>query len=69
MRVARQRVRTADKIVYVVRAFAMEQRGDVKKLQGSDLLRLRVGDWRIFLKAKSGEIEVVEVTDRQDAYD
>ena len=61
-------MRTADRIVAVVRAFANEQRGDIKKLKGSDLWRLRVGDWRVFLKVGPTEIEVVEVTDRQDAY-
>jgi len=44
--------------------------GNVKRLQGSDEFRCRVGDWRIrFSKdAASRVITVLAVTSRGDAY-
>ena len=52
----------------VLRDFGQNSRGDVKKLQGSTDWRLRVGDWRIFLKLDGEVAWVLGISDRQDAY-
>ena len=45
-------------------------RGDWKRLQGSDLWRLRVGDWRAICDVRDGELVllVVKIAPRGDAY-
>jgi len=45
-------------------------RGDWKPLQGSDLWRLRVGDWRAICEIRDGELVllVVKISPRGDAY-
>ena len=45
-------------------------RGDWKPLQGSDLWRLRVGDWRAICEVRDGELMllVVKISPRGDAY-
>jgi mRNA interferase RelE/StbE len=58
----------ATRILVALREFAQTNRGDVKKLQGKDRWRLRVGDWRVGLELEGSEAWVIEVTDRQDAY-
>ncbi len=44
-------------------------RGDWKRLQGSDLWRLRVGDWRAICDVRDGELVllVVKIAPRGDA--
>ena len=49
-----------EKIDRAIMALARNPRvGDVHQLQGSDVLRMRVGDWRIFFKIFSRERMVV----------
>ena len=45
-------------------------RGDWKPLQGSDLWRLRIGDWRAVCEIRDGELVllVVKSSPRGDAY-
>ena len=45
-------------------------RGDWKPLQGTDLWRLRVGDWRAICDVRDGELVllVVKIAPRGDAY-
>lgn len=47
-----------------VDAFARGERVDVKKLKGSQLLRLRVGDDRVIIDEKTMLVIVVEVGPR-----
>ncbi|MEW5953356.1 MAG: type II toxin-antitoxin system RelE/ParE family toxin [Bacillota bacterium] len=50
---------------------AIPPRGDIKKLKGfKERYRLRVGDWRILysLDRKIGELIVLEILPRKDAY-
>ncbi|HEX5939718.1 MAG TPA: type II toxin-antitoxin system RelE/ParE family toxin [Dehalococcoidia bacterium] len=59
----------ARRIVSSTDRFARTESGDVKKLKGQSILRLRVGDWRVFFQFSStDEIEVVRVLHRADAY-
>jgi mRNA-degrading endonuclease RelE of RelBE toxin-antitoxin system len=42
---------------------------NIKKLQGQrDEWRLRVGDWRVIFSLRSGEIIVLDILNRRDAY-
>ena len=45
-------------------------RGEWKPLQGSDLWRLRVGEWRAVCEVRDGELVllVVKISPRGDAY-
>ena len=55
-----------------VQLLALEGAGDLKKLQGDgdELWRLRVGNWRVmFTFETEGDIRIVRVKNRRDAYD
>lgn len=41
---------------------------NVKRLQGSDYLRLRVGDWRVIFSEACVVIDVVKIAPRGDVY-
>ncbi len=41
---------------------------NVKRLQGSPLYRLRIGDYRVVFKAEGRQITVMKIIDRKDAY-
>ncbi len=41
---------------------------NVKRLQGSPLYRLRIGDYRVMFKAEGQRITVMKIVDRKDAY-
>jgi mRNA-degrading endonuclease RelE of RelBE toxin-antitoxin system len=60
------------RVVKAVRRLADSGRGDLKALHGdlAGRFRLRVGEWRVFLGAfgQTGEIEVLRVIHRSDAY-
>ncbi|MGV8938956.1 MAG: type II toxin-antitoxin system RelE family toxin [Allorhizobium sp.] len=45
------------------------QANNVRKLQGMDYYRLRVGDWRVIFKEDHTVIDVVKVAPRGDAYE
>ncbi len=56
-------------IVAAVRAFAAGTPADVKMLTGHrGLYRLRVGRWRILYEMPAGEVLVLRIRDRKDAY-
>ena len=59
----------ATRILIALRDFARTNKGDLKKLQGAELWRLRVGDWRVIMNLEGSVAWVIAVTDRQDAYD
>jgi len=49
--------------------FAQTGQGDVKRLQGRDGARLRVGDWRIIFYVERNTLVVVAVGHRREIYD
>lgn len=61
---------TRRRVLAAVERFAATGEGDVKHLQGRPELRLRVGDWRVFLQQDRGEgtILVLGVANRGEAY-
>jgi mRNA interferase RelE/StbE len=61
----------AERVREAIDRLAVTGQGDVKKLKGGeDVLRLRVGDWRVFFRLvpEAGLIQVVRVLHRSDAY-
>jgi len=50
-------------------SFADTGRGDIKKLQGQDRFRLRVGDYRILFYRDALAVIVVDVGHRRDIYE
>jgi mRNA interferase RelE/StbE len=61
----------AQRVIQAVNRLAETGEGDVKKLKDMHgLMRLRVGDWRVFFRfdMESELILVLEVTHRSDAY-
>jgi mRNA interferase RelE/StbE len=62
---------TRERITSGVESFAATGQGDVKRLQGEHegLIRLRIGDWRVFLSKEEGQVLLVRaVRPRGDAY-
>ena len=60
----------ADRIRGKIRAYADDptsQAGNVRRLRGSDLLRLRVGDWRVVMR-DADTLEILHVATRGHAY-
>ena len=55
-------------ILAAVRAFAGGAIADVKKLKGRSDYRLRVGRWRVLYALNAGELIVLRILDRKDAY-
>ncbi|NKN39716.1 type II toxin-antitoxin system RelE/ParE family toxin [Agrobacterium sp. a22-2] len=45
------------------------QANNVRKLQGMDYYRLRVGDWRVIFKDDGTVIDVIKVAPRGEAYE
>lgn len=56
--------RQATRTLVAVREFGHSQRGDIKKLVGSDEWRLRGGDWRVFFILREDAVYVVRTSDR-----
>jgi mRNA interferase RelE/StbE len=56
------------RIVAKLRAYAASGAGDVKALAGSDLVRLRVGDYRVIFIESATEITVGRIGHRRDVY-
>ena len=62
---------TAIRLLKALARFMRTDVGNVKQLEGSQppLFRLRVGGWRlIYRKIGDGDIEVVRVRNRREAY-
>lgn len=58
-------------IGYALHRLQMDPKeGDIKKLKGSPLYRLRVGNYRVIYGIDHGKvvITVIEIVDRKDAY-
>ncbi|MBB4007131.1 type II toxin-antitoxin system RelE family toxin [Allorhizobium taibaishanense] len=64
----RMQPKRRDAIRLKVDAFARGERVDVKKLKGSPLLRIRVGDDRVILDEQTMLVIVVEVGPRGGIY-
>ena len=60
--------RQATRILVATREYGQANRGNIKKLSGSDEWRLRVGDWRVVFRLFGDAAYISDVTDRQDAY-
>ena len=60
--------KVATRILVALRELGNGRRSDLKKLQGSEDWRLRVGDWRVILRIDGLTIYVLGFSDRQDAY-
>lgn len=62
--------KTAERILDAVDTMAETGEGDIKKLQGMDGFRLRVGDWRVLFDSddKAEEITILHVLHRREAY-
>ena len=62
--------RTALDILRAIRRYAATGAGRVKPLRGEfdNLLRLRIGDHRVFFEESDDTITVQRVRDRRDAY-
>jgi mRNA interferase RelE/StbE len=56
------------RIVRKLRAYAESGSGDVKALVGSDLARLRIGDYRIIFIESATEITVGHIGHRREVY-
>jgi hypothetical protein len=52
--------RQANRILVALRDFGRTNRGDLKKLQGAELWRLRVGDWRIAMRLEGPTAWILE---------
>ena len=44
------------------------QANNVKKLQGADYYRLRVGDWRVIFREDGVIVDVVKIAGRSEVY-
>ena len=58
----------ARRILDAVDRFAATGQGDVKRLRGSDGIRLRVGDYRVRFVREGETIVVLHVDHRREAY-
>jgi len=57
------------RILFALHRFAESGAGDVKALRGSEELRLRIGDYRLFFVSKDLDaIEIRRVLHRGEAY-
>jgi mRNA-degrading endonuclease RelE of RelBE toxin-antitoxin system len=61
---------TALRILHALARFLATHEGDVKRLQDVDPpeWRLRVGDYRVIFRESDGQIEVLAVRHRREAY-
>lgn len=62
---------TRERITEEIESFAATGQGDVKRLKGRlvGILRLRVGEWRVFFSKEEGQILLIRaVRPRGDAY-
>jgi mRNA interferase RelE/StbE len=49
--------------------FARTGHGDIKRLEGREGIRLRVGDWRVIFYEDQGTIIIAAVGHRREIYD
>ena len=67
---SRVNFRQASRISDAVELMGHSEHGDLKKLRGTEKRwRLRVGDWRVIFDRDGSNVDVIEVTNRRDAYD
>jgi mRNA interferase RelE/StbE len=58
----------AKAIVAKVEAYAAGERVDVKRLQGSEFFRIRVGDDRVIIDDQNNVVDVIDAGPRGDIY-
>jgi mRNA-degrading endonuclease RelE of RelBE toxin-antitoxin system len=57
------------RILLALTRYGSTGQGDVKKLEGSNDLRLRVGDFRVrFESLENGTLRILSVRNRREAY-
>jgi mRNA interferase RelE/StbE len=62
--------RQAGRVVDAVKQFERSGAGDLRALRGmQNVIRLRVGDWRVIIDADGSRYTVTDVVNRGDAYD
>jgi len=68
--ISRLDARLAQRINAAIEAYADRDQGDVRKLAGSEMYRLRVGDWRILFTLDDGGrlMAILRIMNRRDAY-
>ena len=62
---------TANLIMGKIEAFAADpssQKNNVIKLKGEEALRMRVGDWRVFMDDMGNILDILDVNPRGGAY-
>ena len=63
---------TAERIGAKIRQYAADPASlarNVRRLRGSRVLRLRVGNWRVIFTVEHGQMNVTRVAPRDSAYD
>ena len=60
--------RQAQRVMEALQRYEATGQGDVKKLQGRDGYRLRIGDYRALFERTDDQITVIEVGPRGDIY-
>jgi len=60
-------VKDRESLIAKLKHYVATDEGDVKRLLGSDYLRLRHGDWRAVFEVKDGVL-VVRVAHRREVY-
>jgi mRNA interferase RelE/StbE len=60
----------ARRVIAAVERLASKNQGRLKKLEGSDRLRLRVGDWRVIFRRDSSKkvLRIERVGHRSEVY-
>ncbi len=58
----------AERIVEALYRYALTGAGDVKSLKGSDLARLRVGDYRVLFRESGDRLILAAIAHRREAY-
>lgn len=62
---------TANRILQKIETYAQDpksQKNNVIRLQGETALRMRVGDWRVFMDDRGNVLDIIDVRARGGAY-
>ncbi|HEY0120564.1 MAG TPA: cytotoxic translational repressor of toxin-antitoxin stability system [Rhizobium sp.] len=65
---SRMQPKRAALIISKIDAFASGERVNVKKMQGSNRLRIRVGDDRVIIEEETMTVTVIKIGPRGDVY-
>jgi mRNA-degrading endonuclease RelE of RelBE toxin-antitoxin system len=61
--------RQARRVMIAIRGLSTGQPGDFKKLSGSEVWRIRAGDWRVLVELSGSTAFITEIRNRRDAYE